>query len=173
MCSKLINGAIWWFLCIGMIIRQSNGADFDVKKYGAKADGKSDDSQAMVSAWKEACASADPSRVVIAKGNYMVGPVKFEGPCKAPITILAQGDWKAPADVRQFESHDGWIVLENIDGLTLSGGGSFDGQGAVAWQQNDCAKTGKCNSLPIVSCLCSNIIVGVLSTGIYFTVIFE
>ncbi|GFS33694.1 hypothetical protein Acr_00g0030100 [Actinidia rufa] len=49
----------------------------------------------MVSAWKGAFASADPSRVVIAKGTYMVGPVKFQGPCKAPIAIQAQGSLKS------------------------------------------------------------------------------
>lgn len=103
-----------------------------------------------MSAWKEACASPQPSQLVIPGGTYMVGPVTFQGPCKAPITIQSQGNWKAPTDLNKLKSQDGWIVFQNIDALTLSGG-TFDGQGEIAWSQNDCAKTGKCSSLPIVN----------------------
>lgn len=145
--SKSIQG-ILCFLLLMSLIKRSQGAIFDVKKSGAKADGSSDDSQAIMSAWKEACASPQPSQIVIPGGTYMVGPVTFQGPCKAPITIQSQGNWKAPTDLNKLKSQDGWIVFQNIDALTLSGG-TFDGQGQIAWSQNDCAKTGKCTSLPI------------------------
>ncbi|KAK2986007.1 hypothetical protein RJ640_002863 [Escallonia rubra] len=104
--------------------------------------------KAIVSAWREACASPNPSKVVIPAGTLMVGPVKFQGPCKAPVIVQAQGTLKAPTDLNKLKSQDGWIVLQNIDGLTLVGG-TFDGQGSTAWAENNCAKTGKCNSLPI------------------------
>ncbi|XP_059664495.1 exopolygalacturonase clone GBGA483-like [Cornus florida] len=131
------------------LVTQTKGANFNVKKFGAKADGQFDDGQAIISAWKQACQSTDPSMVVVPAGTYMVGSVKFQGPCKAPVTIQAQGTWKAPSDINKLKSQDGWIIFQNIEGLTISGGVTFDGQGAIAWQQNDCAKTGKCNSLPI------------------------
>ncbi|PQQ10622.1 exopolygalacturonase clone GBGA483-like [Prunus yedoensis var. nudiflora] len=104
---------------------------------------------AINSAWKEACASTTPSTVVIAKGNYMAGPVKFQGPCKAPVSVRVEGILQASAEPEKLKSQDGWVVFRNIDGLTVSGGGTFDGQGSIAWSKNDCAKTGKCNSLPI------------------------
>ncbi|XP_021803726.1 polygalacturonase-like, partial [Prunus avium] len=76
--SKFILGTTFFLFLISFSIK-ARAADFDIKKYGAKADGKTDDSQAINSAWKEACASTTPSTVVIAKGNYMAGPVKFQG----------------------------------------------------------------------------------------------
>jgi len=79
----------------------------------------------------------------------MVGPLKFEGPCTAPVTVKVQGTLKAPADPKRLR--DDWVAFRNVEGLTVSGGGIFDGQGAIAWSVNNCAKTGKCNSLPTVS----------------------
>ena len=146
--SKFVLGATFFLLLVALFIK-ANGADIDIKKFGAKADGKTDDSQAINSAWKEACTSATPSTVVIAKGNYMVGPVKFQGPCKAPVSLRVEGTLQAPAEPEKLKSQDGWVIFQNIDGLSVSGGGTFDGQGSIAWSKNDCAKTGKCNSLPI------------------------
>ncbi|KAI3440937.1 uncharacterized protein J3R85_002970 [Psidium guajava] len=85
--------------------------EIDVKQFGAKADGRSDDSQAGVN-------------------------------------VRVEGAIKAPSDINKLKSQGAWVVFQNVDGLTLSGGGSFDGQGALAWKENDCAQTGKCNSLP-------------------------
>ncbi|KAL6140236.1 hypothetical protein ACLB2K_058536 [Fragaria x ananassa] len=127
----------------------ANAADFDVRIYGAKADGKTDDSQAINKTWTDACAATSPSTVVIEKGNYLVGPVRFGGPCKAPISIKVAGTLVAPAEPEKLKSQDGWVVFQNVDNLSVSGGGVFDGQGKLAWSRNDCAKTGKCNSLPI------------------------
>ncbi|KAL3633605.1 hypothetical protein CASFOL_022367 [Castilleja foliolosa] len=140
---------IWiWVLLMAMVAR-TLASDFDVRKYGAKADGKSDDSMAISNAWKEACKSSSPSQVVIPKGTYLVGPIKIQGPCQAPITIQAnQARFVAPADISKFKSQNGWFAFQSINGFTLLGG-IFDGQGDIAWKKNDCAKTGKCGSLPI------------------------
>ncbi|CAA0837022.1 Exopolygalacturonase clone GBGA483 [Striga hermonthica] len=79
----------------------------------------------------------------------MVGPIKIQGPCQAPVTIQADGvHFMAPADVSKFKSQNGWFTFQSINGFTLLGG-IFDGQGQNAWKQNDCSKTGKCGSLPI------------------------
>lgn len=86
----------------------------------------------------------------------MVGQLMFSGPCKAPVTFKLQGTLKAPTVMNKKKSQDGWLAFLNIDGLTVLGGGAFDGQGSVAWASNDCAKTGKCNSLPAVSSLLCN-----------------
>ncbi|KAJ6880475.1 hypothetical protein NC652_033726 [Populus alba x Populus x berolinensis] len=61
----------------------------------------------------------------------MVGPLKFEGPCTAPVTVKVQGTLKAPSDPRRLR--DDWVAFRNVEGLTVSGGGIFDGQGAIAW----------------------------------------
>ncbi|KAH8489605.1 hypothetical protein H0E87_025002 [Populus deltoides] len=131
-----------YHLCFLLLVTQVQGF-FDVKAYGAKANGMTDDSKRSE---RYACAAKEASTVVIAKGNYMVGPLKFEGPCTAPVTVKVQGTLKAPADPKRLR--DDWVAFRNVEGLTVSGGGIFDGQGAITWSVNNCAKTGKCNSLP-------------------------
>lgn len=81
----------------------------------------------------------------------MAGSLTFQGPCKNPVTVQVKGTIKAPKDAAKLKGQDGWVVFQNVEGLKVNGGGSFDGQGSVAWSINDCAKTGQCSSLPIVS----------------------
>ncbi|KAK9742643.1 hypothetical protein RND81_03G187900 [Saponaria officinalis] len=125
------------------------GIVFDITKYGAKPDG--DATQGLVDAWKEACASPTSSKVLVPAGTYRLGPVIIEGPCKAPTTIEILGNFKAPADPKDFKTADTWVKIERIDGLTITapeGGGVFDGQGQLAWKTNQCSKSFDCHTLP-------------------------
>ncbi|OWM70884.1 hypothetical protein CDL15_Pgr014557 [Punica granatum] len=126
----------------------SDAQIFDVTKYGAKADGKSNIDKALMSVWKLACASTSPSKIVIPKGTFLLGEVKIQGPCKAPVEIQVQGTVKAPADPSSFKT-DGWLTFNHIDKFTLSGGGVFDGQGKIAWEQNDCHNNTNCKRTPV------------------------
>ncbi|GAB4837461.1 hypothetical protein Ancab_002321 [Ancistrocladus abbreviatus] len=134
----------------GAAATNGSGADFDITKFGAKP-GDADISSALLSAWKEACASTTPSKVVIPKGTFTMLSVKLLGPCKAPIRIEVAGTVLAPPDPAQYKDKDSLATIEGIDGLTIigvDGGGIFDGQGATAWKKNECSKKGTCNSLP-------------------------
>ncbi|XP_022969117.1 exopolygalacturonase clone GBGA483-like [Cucurbita maxima] len=137
---------IFFFLCL---ITNGLAADFHVKRYGAKANGNSDDSQAIMRAWKDACMSRKASKVVISGGRYVVNSMKFKGPCMAPIHIQMEGRLEAPLNIQHMKSDDNWIIFEYINALTISGKGIFDGRGSLAWKQNQCASSGKCDSLPI------------------------
>ncbi|URE42489.1 Glycosyl hydrolases family 28 [Musa troglodytarum] len=44
-----------------------------------------------------------------------------------------------------------WIDFQYINGLVISGGGIFNGQGASAWPHNQCPKTRICKLLPVVN----------------------
>uniref|UniRef100_A0A2N9HKK7 Exopolygalacturonase-like n=1 Tax=Fagus sylvatica TaxID=28930 RepID=A0A2N9HKK7_FAGSY len=116
---------------------------FDVRNYGAKAN--ADITQALTNTWKAACASAGPSKVVIPGGKYRMGAVKLLGPCKGRIEVQVQGYLQASGS----STGDSWVSFEHVDLLTLSGSGTFDGQGKTAWGQNDCVKSKYCNKLPI------------------------
>ena len=105
-------------------------------------------SQALADAWKEACASATPSKVLVPKGTYQLGESRLKGPCKSPIELLVEGTLQAsPTDTEG----DGLLVMEYVDHLTLAGTGVFDGQGKAGWEKNDCHLKKECKKLPMVN----------------------
>lgn len=124
-----------------MFLSISEAVVVHIGKYGAKPN--SDIAQALTSAFKEACASPTPSKVVIPRGTFNLSPVKLHGPCKAAIEIQVQGTIIAQTEKTTDAS---WVSFAYIDHFTLSGGGVFDGQGPKVW-----GKCGKnyCKKLPI------------------------
>ncbi|CBI22052.3 unnamed protein product, partial [Vitis vinifera] len=121
---------------------------FDVTKYGARTDGNSDISQALLKAWGDACSSPVASTVMIPDGTYALGQIIIAGPCKAPINFVVQGTVMAPVDTSRFRAEAGWITFQQIDQFTLSGDGVFDGQGKIVWGTK-CLSSAYCNQLPI------------------------
>ncbi|KAL3638304.1 hypothetical protein CASFOL_017675 [Castilleja foliolosa] len=120
---------------------------FEVTKYGAVADGRTDNGPAFVRAWRDACAYNGKSGVWIPRGVYMVGSVSFSGPCNGPIAFVIKGILMAPTDPWRFFT-DTWIGFRYVNRLTLTGGGYLDGQGRVAWPYNDCHNNPQCKPLP-------------------------
>ena len=124
----------------------ADGAVFDVTKYGAKPDGKSESALALIKAWNAACKSSGPAKLVIPPGKFMAGEVVFAGPCTAkPVTIELQGTLLARTDLSLF-TRNVWISVENVDGIEVLGGGTFNGQGEASWKMSD--KKNSENRLP-------------------------
>ncbi|KAG2719459.1 hypothetical protein I3760_03G268400 [Carya illinoinensis] len=128
------------FLVALNAIDHAQAAVFDVTTHGAKPGG--DITAALTSAWKDACAAGGNNQVVVPKGTFQLGEVSLEGPCKGPIEFQNHGTIQAPADPSKFK--DFWIQIIHVDGFTLSGGGTFDGQGQLAWKSNNCANDANC-----------------------------
>ena len=107
--------------------------------------------QAFIQTWRAACDSGVPAKLVIPVGTFLTSPVVFQGPCKStePIVVEVQGNVKATSDLSEYSSGQ-WILFEIIDGLTLNGGGAFDGQGGAVWKYNDCHQNKQCQPLPSV-----------------------
>ncbi|GFZ04571.1 pectin lyase-like superfamily protein [Actinidia rufa] len=132
--------------CRGLV---DNGATvFDVTKYGAVADGEQECAQAFIQAFNAACKSNGAAKVVIPPGTYMSGEVFFQGPCTAPapITVEVQGTVLAQTDLSEYVNGQ-WFAIQNIDGLVLEGGGTFNGRGNESWRYNDCGGQVACDSL--------------------------
>ncbi|KZV52841.1 polygalacturonase [Dorcoceras hygrometricum] len=104
-------------------------------KFGAKADNKTDDAMAMIKAWNAACKSNIAAKLVIPSGDFVSGPILFRGPCTAQqsITIEIQGNLYAYDDISEF-SNGAWIMLADINGVVVNGGGRINGRGDSVWE---------------------------------------
>ncbi|XP_019089111.1 PREDICTED: exopolygalacturonase-like [Camelina sativa] len=123
----------------------------NVRSFGARANDHRDHTKAFLAAWDKACKSSSSSvHLIIPRGEFSVGPLRFSGPCTnvSNLTVRVKGHLKASTDLSKYRSGGGWINFEWINGLTLTGGGTFDGQGALAWPFNNCTSDSKCKLLP-------------------------
>ncbi|KAL8096634.1 hypothetical protein AgCh_037564 [Apium graveolens] len=114
----------------------------DVKDFGAVGDGITDNTNAFQNAWEEVCQSG--GTVLIADGTYLLASNQFPGPCNGPVNFMVNAIIQAPKDQ---SNADYWIKFYGINGLTIEGNGTFDGQGASAWPYNDCRHAASCTPL--------------------------
>ncbi|KAL2516584.1 putative polygalacturonase [Forsythia ovata] len=113
---------------------------FNVMSYGAIGNGRADDTQAFVKAWKAACEakSTTPILYIPQKKTFMLKPLTFSGPCKSSrIYILVSGMIIAPKkpEWRGNKQLNAWLIFANINGLIVSGKGTINGQGSSWWPQ--------------------------------------
>ncbi|XP_061357372.1 probable polygalacturonase At3g15720 [Gastrolobium bilobum] len=135
--------------CLSARITRNTSPSFNVVDYGAMGNGQTDDSQAFVKAWQEACgATEDTTTLLIPKRKtFMLQPVSFRGPCNpATINIKLEGAIIAPKRVEAWKwpknDRDTWIQFSAISGLVINGGGQIDGQGAAWW---NCYSNSNCD----------------------------
>ncbi|KAJ9558793.1 hypothetical protein OSB04_013407 [Centaurea solstitialis] len=129
MASHLLLAAI----VVAIFIKEAEaGASYNVKKFGAKPDGITDSSMPFMSAWSAACGSAKPATIYVPKGEYLVGALRFQGPCNnQAIMVRIDGTLVAPS-YQVLGSAKHWLLFNQVDGLTIQGG-TIDGQGADLW----------------------------------------
>ncbi|KAI3899739.1 hypothetical protein MKW92_001465 [Papaver armeniacum] len=122
-----------------------------VADFGAKGDGKTDDSKAFLKAWKKACSSKNAVDLVIPKKkNYRLKPATFKGPCKSNIAIKIDGAIEASADRSDYKRDvRHWIIFTKIQNLVVEGDGTIDGKGDI-WWKNSCKinKSRPCTHAP-------------------------
>ncbi|KAK1279415.1 Polygalacturonase [Acorus gramineus] len=80
---------------------------FDVLSFGAKGDGMSDDSKAIISAWKAACKVGWATVEIPSEFKFLMKPLTLQGPCMPH------------------------LVLQNF---TIQGSGTVDGHGSSWWK---------------------------------------
>ncbi|KAH9303717.1 hypothetical protein KI387_008121, partial [Taxus chinensis] len=89
---------------------------------------------AFEAAWQAACSVESAVVVVPAEFRFLVGPISFSGPCQPNIIFQIQGTIIAPTSPRTW--NDGllqWIQFIKLNGITIQGSGTIDGQGSVWW----------------------------------------
>ncbi|ESQ52740.1 hypothetical protein EUTSA_v10017738mg [Eutrema salsugineum] len=120
---------------------------FNVRRYGAIPDGKTDNANAFTNIWKSACRRvSSSSKIYVPKGTFYLGGVEFVGPCKNKIEFVIDGTLLAPANPRDIKQ-DTWINFRYVNNLYISGSGTLDGQGKQSWPLNDCHKNTNCPKL--------------------------
>ncbi|XP_038983783.1 probable polygalacturonase At3g15720 isoform X2 [Phoenix dactylifera] len=127
-------------LAIGVL----SGPTYNVAGYGAKGDGRMDDTLAFMAAWNAACtdSKARTSVLVPAGKTFLLSAVSFKGPCKSSIHVQIDGTILAPNKTWILKKGV-WIDFMFIKGLTINGSGVIDGQGAIWWHcraQKQCAR---------------------------------
>ncbi|XXG45698.1 hypothetical protein AAC387_Pa02g0709 [Persea americana] len=134
----VLSVALTYFTSIGVSAQVSTV--FNVMDFGAKGDGKSDDSTAVLNAWRAACSSnaASPILVIPSQRTFLLYPtMAFNGPCKSPkIGIAILGTLLAPPpSAWNGYSTDNWLTFRYVDGLTINGNGVINGGGPTWWNK--------------------------------------
>ncbi|XP_015879521.2 polygalacturonase [Ziziphus jujuba] len=139
--SRMLVVLVVVILVFGLIspnaVLASSAVTYNVVSLGAKGDGKSDSTEAFVSAWAKACGSANPATIYVPIGSFYLSKVVFSGEdCKnQAITIRIAGTLVAPSDGNAAN----WLLFQHVNGVTISGG-VLDGQGTALWA---CKSSGK------------------------------
>lgn len=109
---------------------------YDIRKFGARGDGKSDDAVAIQKAI-DACSKSGGGKVIVpAPYTFLAGPFNLKSNVEfyvaAGATVRANPDEKVYTK-SAFRENKGegtiWIGGENLQNVTLSGQGSIDGNG--------------------------------------------
>ncbi|CAH1418787.1 unnamed protein product [Lactuca virosa] len=135
-------------MIVGCIIQPQNvvSLETDVKSFGAVGDGITDNSLAVNKAWDAACSSTGQFK--LSAGNFVVQPLSFSGPCKAPtVVVTVEGTLLAPPKNKWINNTDTWLNFQHIDNLVITGPGRFDGQGQSGWWDS-CKQTSTCENNP-------------------------
>ncbi|XP_057428555.1 exopolygalacturonase-like [Lotus japonicus] len=121
----------------------------NVMSFGAKPDGKFDCTQAFMDAWRAACKSKVQARLLIPVGRFVVSSMFFAGPCltPGPLTVQVVGTVVATTDISEYENGE-WLMFQEIAGLKIIGGGTFDGRGKASWSETE-----NCETNPSSSCV--------------------
>ncbi|XP_024543067.1 probable polygalacturonase At1g80170 [Selaginella moellendorffii] len=117
--------------------RRINYTFYNVLDYGALSDGVSDDSEAFLAAWSAACESNYSVMVIPENGTYLLQPTVFPGPCGLGMKVQLDGVLVAPGffDWNSTNRRQ-WLRFQHLDGFTLEGTGTIDGQGESWWEQS-------------------------------------
>ncbi|KAK6131119.1 hypothetical protein DH2020_035139 [Rehmannia glutinosa] len=95
---------------------RSNKVLVNVDGFGAVGDGVSDDSQAFVNAWKQACSTPKSVLLVPEGRRYLVNATRFKGPCADKLVIQIEGTIVAPDEPKSWDPKNprNWLSFYNL-----------------------------------------------------------
>ncbi|XP_022149030.1 polygalacturonase-like [Momordica charantia] len=130
-CSQLVRLSL--LLLLLDLALGHPGLTFNIVSLGAKADGRTDASFALQTAWGHACGSPVPATIYVPNGTFYVQSGTFSGPCKNnAITVRIDGTLVASSDIEVLANTPSWMAFRHLNGLSIYGG-VLDGQGKGLW----------------------------------------
>ncbi|KAI3522477.1 hypothetical protein L1887_00281 [Cichorium endivia] len=113
-------------------------ATYNVLNFGAKGDGRTDDTKAFEGAWAVACKVKGSKIIVPSPYKFLLGPITFSGPyCQQNIVFQIDGTIIAPSSFKPYGSGlFQWILFTKLVGLTIQGRGTIDGSGSIWWKNS-------------------------------------
>jgi polygalacturonase len=112
----------------------------DAKHYGAKADGTTKDTRALQSAI-DACAEKGGGTVRLSGGTFLSGPIVLKSHITLEVasgaTLLGSPDHNDYPEMQVLRTpgRQSLISAANADNLTITGGGTIDGNGESWWTE--------------------------------------
>jgi len=102
-----------------------------------------------MNAWRATCDSTEQARLLVPEGRFLLSSMFFAGPCSTPepVTIQVVGTIVAPTDLSEYVDSE-WLLFEDMDGIKLLGGGTFDGVGMESW-----LTASNCVDIPFGTCI--------------------
>lgn len=108
-------------------------------------------SLALSDAWTQVCTAQGGGTITIPAGDFLTGPVLFKGvvgqKCNGPVTIQLNGNLLGDTDLSKYKGN--WLDFQYINGLTITGKGVVNGQGAATWPKSNCQKEWNCKIPPM------------------------
>ncbi|CAM8984154.1 unnamed protein product [Rhodiola kirilowii] len=124
---------------------------FDLVSFGAKGDGMTDDSKAIVSAWNAACKVEKATVQIPAGYTFLTSAITLQGPCSPGLVLQIDGTLKAPPLVKSWlkSTTFQWLNFKWTHNFTIQGSGIVDGQGSNWWSPTQVDQIQKrSNSIP-------------------------
>ncbi|KAK6922240.1 Glycoside hydrolase, family 28 [Dillenia turbinata] len=141
----------------------------NVDSFGAVGDGVSDDTQAFVSAWNQACSTPKSVFLVPIGRRYLVNATRFKGPCADKLVIQIDGTIVAPDEPKNWDPKFQrlWLDFTKLERVIFQGSGVIDGSGSKWWAAS-CKrnKTYPCKGAPTALTIDSSS--GVMVKGLTF-----
>jgi polygalacturonase len=129
-------------------LRDTNAAKVcDARTYGAKADGATKDTKAILAAVAD-CASAGGGTVKLGGGTFLSGPILLQSNITLDIakdtTLLATTDMDDYPMVTfaRHQTRQPFVSAVNAENVAITGEGTIDGSGKVWWDYVKGAKDG-------------------------------
>ncbi|KAL2519555.1 Pectin lyase-like superfamily protein [Abeliophyllum distichum] len=111
---------------------------FNILSFGAKGDGVSDDSKALLAAWKTACKATGAVVEIPSEFKFVIKPITLQGPCTPHLVFQIDGTILAPPKVGSWPKSSlyQWIDFKWLYNFTIQGKGTVDGQGSNWWSSS-------------------------------------